>query len=106
MQIDAMAATADRVSALMKTLSSPRRLMILCQLVEGERAVGDLAARLQMQSAAVSQQLALLRREGIVRTRRDGQTIYYSLVRGDVRQLILFLYEVYCREHLQKDATP
>lgn len=101
-----MAATADRVSALMKTLSSPRRLMILCQLVEGERAVGDLAARLQMQSAAVSQQLALLRREGIVRTRRDGQSVYYSLARGDVRGLILFLYEVYCREHLERDVTP
>ncbi|TVR95592.1 MAG: ArsR family transcriptional regulator [Rhodospirillales bacterium] len=106
MNIEAMAAAADRVSELMKTLASPRRLMILCQLAESERAVGDLAARLQMQSAAVSQQLALLRREGIVRTRREGQSVYYSLARGDVERLIVFLYEVYCREHLEKDTTP
>lgn len=91
-----MEQTAGRVSGLMKTLSHPRRLMVLCQLVEGERSVGELARRLGMREPAMSQQLALLRKDGLVATRRDGQTIYYSLARDDVRRLMGFLYETYC----------
>ena len=96
-----MAATADRVSDLMKVLSSPKRLMILCQLVGVERSVGELANLLDMRAAAVSQQLSLLRREDIVAARREGQTIFYSLARDDVRRLIAFLYETYCAPQSQ-----
>jgi ArsR family transcriptional regulator, virulence genes transcriptional regulator len=91
-----MAVTAERVSELMKVLSSPKRLMILCQLVGVERSVGELAGLVGMRTAAVSQQLSLLRREGIVAARRQGQTIFYSLARDDVRGLIAFLYDTYC----------
>ena len=80
----------------MKVLSNEHRLMILCLLVEQERSVGDMARALDMRQAALSQQLALLRKDGLVNTRRDAQTIFYSLARDDVRALMGFLYETYC----------
>lgn len=98
MNISDMERTAEQVSDLMKVLSSRHRLMILCQLVEGERSVNDLAALLGLRSTAVSQQLALLRKDRIVQTRREGQTIYYSLARADVRRVIEVLYDIYCRD--------
>jgi ArsR family transcriptional regulator, virulence genes transcriptional regulator len=104
MNITEMAVTADRVSDLMKVLSSPKRLMILCQLVGVERSVGDLASLLGMRAAAVSQQLSLLRREDIVAARREGQTIFYSLARDDVRRLIAFLYDTYCAPQSQPNG--
>lgn len=91
-----MEETAPKVSALMKVLSNEHRLMILCLLVEQERSVGDMARALDMRQAALSQQLALLRKDGLVHTRRDAQTIFYSLARDDVRALMGFLYETYC----------
>lgn len=93
-----MAATAGKVSELMKMLSNKHRLMILCQLVEGEKTVGQLARLLGIRDAAMSQQLATLRREGLVRPRREAQTIYYALTRDDVRCLMAFLYDTYCQE--------
>lgn len=88
---------AEDVSALLKSLSHSKRLLILCQLVEQERAVGDLVALLGAREAAVSQQLSLLRKDGLVKTRREGRTIFYSLARDDLKSLIGFLYETYCR---------
>ena len=96
MQVQDMQASAERVSDLMKVLSNKHRLMVLCQLVEGEKPVRELATLLEVREQAMSQQLALLRREGLVRTRRDGQTIYYSLARPDIQKLMQFLYETYC----------
>ena len=89
---------ASEVSALLKSLSHSKRLLILCQLVEQERAVGDLASLLGAREAAVSQQLSLLRKDGLVKTRRAGRTIYYSLARGDLKSLISFLYATYCKQ--------
>lgn len=89
---------AGEVSALLKSLSNSKRLLILCQLVEQERAVGDLAALLGARDAAISQQLALLRKDGLVKTRREGQTIFYSLARDDLKSLIGFLYATYCKQ--------
>lgn len=91
-----MRETAPRVSELMKVLSNEHRLMILCQLAEGEKSVGALATLLNVRQAALSQQLALLRKDGMVNTRREAQSIYYSLARDDVRSLMGFLYETYC----------
>ena len=88
---------ASEVSALLKILSHPKRLLILCQLVEQERAVGDLAALVGAREAAVSQQLTLLRKDGMVTTRRDGRTIFYRLARTDLKSLIGFLYATYCK---------
>ncbi len=91
-----MQATAAQVSDLMRVLSHESRLLILCHLVEGERSVGELARLLGVREQAMSQQLARLRAEGLVARRREGQTIYYSLDREDVRALISFLYATYC----------
>lgn len=97
MNIKTMKKKADQVSGLLKVLSHPKRLLILCQLVGTERSVGDLAGMLQVRESSVSQQLSLLRKDSLVKTRREGQTIYYSLARADTAKLIEFLYETYCR---------
>lgn len=97
MNIEIMKNTAAEVSTLMKTLSNEHRLLALCQLAEGERSVGELAEILDVRLPAMSQQLTLLRLEGFVSTRREGQTIYYSLAREDVKSLIKFLYKTYCK---------
>ncbi|MFT5226402.1 MAG: DNA-binding transcriptional ArsR family regulator [Polaribacter sp.] len=96
MNIETMQKNAAEVSALMKTLSNTNRLMVLCQLTEGERSVGELAEMLEIRMPAMSQQLNLLRLEKIVESRRDGQTIYYSLAREDIKKMITFLYTTYC----------
>lgn len=101
-----MAATAGKVSDLMKMLSNKHRLMVLCQLVEGEKSVGQLAKLLEVREAAMSQQLAMLRREGLVRPRREAQTIYYTLARDDLRRLMAFLYDTYCREAVCEGGVP
>ncbi|HVJ33970.1 MAG TPA: metalloregulator ArsR/SmtB family transcription factor [Terriglobia bacterium] len=92
-----MQQTAEAVSELMKTLGNPKRLLILCQLADGEKSVSDLARDTAMREAAVSQQLALLRKDGIVQARREGQSMLYDLAREDVRKIITFLYETYCQ---------
>ena len=96
MNLKDMRETAPRVSELMKVLSNEHRLMILCQLAEGEKSVGELAELLNVRQAALSQQLALLRKDGMVRARRQAQNVFYSLAREDVRSLMGFLYETYC----------
>lgn len=103
--------TAVEVAELMKVLANPKRLLILCQLVEGERSVGELARLLDMREQAMSQQLALLRKDGLVTTRREGQTIHYALARGDIALLLDFLYRTYCTPAvddpgLQGEETP
>ena len=91
-----MEARADEVASLMKSLSHPARLMLLCQLVDGEKSVGELAELLGQAQPATSQQLALLRREGLVTPRREGQTVYYVLPAGPLKRLMGFLYRTYC----------
>jgi DNA-binding transcriptional ArsR family regulator len=91
-----MQAAAGRVAELMKLLANKHRLLVLCQLAEGEKSVGELARSLGVREPAMSQQLSVLRREGLVRPRRDAQTIYYMLARDDVRGLMEFLYAAYC----------
>ncbi|WP_197493022.1 ArsR/SmtB family transcription factor [Woeseia oceani] len=88
---------ADEASRLLKTIGNPIRLMILCTLVEGEYAVGELNERIAQSQSTLSQHLAILRREGIVQTRREAQTIYYSLNSTEVRSLMEWLYKTYCR---------
>ena len=92
----AMRRTAPVIAELMKVLSNETRLMILCLLVEGERSVNDLAETLEVRGPTMSQQLALLRKDGLVKTRREGQTIYYSLARDDITALMGFLHDSYC----------
>lgn len=87
-----------QASALMKVLGHQGRLMILCHLAEGECSVGELADELQMSQSSLSQQLARMRAERLVETRRESQTVYYRLNDGPVRRVIECLYEIYCAD--------
>lgn len=95
-QVDDMLAAADEASGLLKALSNRHRLIIVCQLTEKERSVGELAALLKIRDSTVSQHLALLRKDGLVTARRDGQTIWYSIGSPQARELVRTLYRVYC----------
>jgi DNA-binding transcriptional ArsR family regulator len=88
---------ARRASALLKAIGNERRLMILCQLVRlGEASVGELANLVGLGQSALSQHLARLRRERVVTTRREGQTIYYSLVDGEAMTVMNALHAAFC----------
>lgn len=91
-----MRSYAGDASRLLKTLGNEKRLMLLCLLVEGERSVGDLNARLDLSQSALSQHLAVLRADALVTTRRDGQTIYYSLADGPAQRVLETLHGIYC----------
>jgi DNA-binding transcriptional ArsR family regulator len=91
-----MQAAAVEASELLKALASPHRLMIICQLIERERSVGELADFLKLRHSTVSQHLALLRKDGLVTPRRDGQTIWYSIASAPARELLTTLYRIYC----------
>ncbi len=82
---------------LLKALGHETRLMILCLLVEGERSVGELEVLMGLRQPSVSQQLARLRADGLVATRRDGRTIYYSIGSDEAAQVVSLLYDLYCR---------
>jgi DNA-binding transcriptional ArsR family regulator len=92
-----MRAHAGEAAALMKALGNEARLMILCTLASGERSVGELNETVPLSQSALSQQLARLRKQGLVTTRRESQTIYYSLLPGPVGDVIRTLHEAYCR---------
>ena len=92
-----MQVAAAEASELLKALANPHRLMIICQLIERERSVGELASLLRLRDSTVSQHLALLRKDGLVRPRRDGQTIWYSITSVPARELLTTLYRIYCR---------
>jgi DNA-binding transcriptional ArsR family regulator len=95
-QIRDMVAAADAASGLLKALANRHRLIIVCQLTEKERSVGELAELLKLRDSTVSQHLALLRRDGLVTARRDGQTIWYSIGSPQARELVRTLYRCYC----------
>jgi DNA-binding transcriptional ArsR family regulator len=99
MQIDPedMLTAADNASELLKSLANRHRLLILCQLTEGERSVGDLAAFLGLRDSTVSQHLSLLRKDGLVRARREGQTIWYSIASVPARKVLETLFQIFCR---------
>ncbi len=81
---------------LMKALGNESRLMILCLLTEGERSVSDLNETIPLSQSALSQQLARLRQQGLVKTRRESQTIYYALADGPADRVIHLLHDIYC----------
>lgn len=88
--------SSSQAAAFLKTLAHEGRLMILCHLSEGEKSVGELETLLDLRQAAVSQMLARLRGEGLVSTRREGKTIYYSLKDGKTTQVIDLMYSLFC----------
>ncbi|MBM3353116.1 MAG: winged helix-turn-helix transcriptional regulator [Betaproteobacteria bacterium] len=97
MNMGELQARALRAAGLLKAMSNPVRLMVLCQLAESEKSVGELERVAAVSQSALSQHLALLRERGLVRSRRDGQSIFYSLDGPEAPALLAALYEVYCR---------
>lgn len=94
---DEMLAQATAAAAFLKALSHEGRLMILCHLSSGEKSVTELENLLEQRQAAVSQQLARLRLEGLVATRRDGKAIYYSIQDPRVLRTITLVYDMFCK---------
>lgn len=88
---------AGEVSEILKVIANPHRLLMLCKLIDDEVSVGELAEELGVRDAVASQHLSILRRSGVVTTRRDGQTIFYQLADPRIRSLIETLYRKFCR---------
>lgn len=97
---EAIGVHASEAARVLKALASEKRLLLLCQLVEGERSVGELNAGIDLSQSALSQHLAVLREEGLVNTRREAQTIYYALAEGPAQRILQTLHGIYC------DARP
>lgn len=85
-----------RAARLLTAMSNPHRLLVLCVLHEGEMSVGELQARVGISQSNLSQQLGRLRRDGLVRTRRESQKIFYALANEDVTRVISVLHDIYC----------
>jgi DNA-binding transcriptional ArsR family regulator len=103
--LDQMQAAALEACALMKVLSNPDRLLILCQLSQGEARVGELEEILGIVQPTLSQQLTVLREEQLVSTRREGKNIYYSLASPQVLAVIETLYLQFCRPRSAKAGS-
>jgi DNA-binding transcriptional ArsR family regulator len=96
-EIDALAEQAGEAARLMKLLSNERRLLVLCKLAgAGEMTVGALATAVGLSQSALSQHLALMRAEGLVRFRREGQTLHYAIADPTAERLLSTLREIYC----------
>lgn len=93
---EAMRLAAESACGLMKALSNPDRLLLLCELAEGERNVGELQELVGIQQPTLSQQLAVLREEELVATRREGKNIYYSIADARVLAVLQVLYAQFC----------
>lgn len=93
---------ADEAVALLRVLANPDRLLLLCQLVTGECCVSDLEERTGIHQPTLSQQLGVLRNEGLVQTQREGKRIYYTLAHPEALAVLQTLYHLYC----QPASTP
>lgn len=98
------AESAGRAAALMRLLGNEKRLMILCQLADGEMSVGQIQARLSLSQSALSQHLAILREQGLVATRREAQTIHYRIADYAALKVIETLADLYCPPEMRKQS--
>ena len=96
MDLEDMQSAAGRACRLMKVLSNPDRLMLLCQLSQGEKNVGELEALVGITQPTLSQQLGVLREQGLVHTRREGKSIYYDIASPQALAVMQVLVEQFC----------
>lgn len=96
MSIERMNAAAGEATAVLRALANESRLLLLCQLSNGELCVSDLEKRLDIHQPTLSQQLGVLRNEGLVTTRREGKNIFYSISDERVLKVLRTMYEVFC----------
>ena len=95
MDLSVVEEKAESAVSLLKAISNDKRLLILCALHRGEKNVGELENGIQLSQSALSQHLARLRHDNLVTTRRDAQTVYYSLANDDVKRILWALYDIY-----------
>ncbi len=98
MNLEAMERNSAQAVTLLKAMANERRLHILCMLHETELSVGELCQKLRLSQSALSQHLAWLRRDELVTTRKEAQTVYYSLKSVEVKNMIHLLHQMYCEE--------
>jgi DNA-binding transcriptional ArsR family regulator len=98
-ELDQMMRRARHACEFLKALAHETRLLLLCLLAERERSVGELEEALSLRQPTVSQQLARLRLDGLVTTRRDGKTIYYRIADEKLHRVIEVLYDTFCRDN-------
>ena len=96
LDLEKMRTSADKACRLMKVLSNPDRMMLLCQLAQGEKRVGELEEILGIVQPTLSQQLTVLRDEGLVVTRREGKNIYYQITSSEAMAVMGVLYQQFC----------
>ncbi len=96
LDVKAMERHVDEAAQLLKALSNRSRLIVLCILSEGELSVGELHKRVSLSQSALSQHLAVLRRDNLVSTRKESQTVHYSLQNDTAVRVIELLHELYC----------
>ena len=104
MDIAELQDNAAEAAKLLKAMSNESRLLILCHLAEGEMSVGELQACLNLSQSALSQHLALLRRHGVVHTRRSSQSIYYSLASAPAKDIMATMYQHFCADKPKRKA--
>lgn len=105
-ELGAMREAADDACALMKVLSNPDRMLLLCQLSEGEKNVGELQELLGIMQPTLSQQLAVLRDEQLVETRREGKNIYYRIASPQALAVLHVLYAQFCAPSGKTKRSP
>ena len=105
-QLGRMVHNARLASEFLKALSHETRLLLLCLLSEKERSVTELENLLSLRQPTVSQQLGRLRLDGLVITRREGKTVYYSIADDDIKRVIALLYEIFCKGEGQERKSP
>ena len=96
MNVEEMIPAAEKAADLMRSLSHPQRLLVLCALVDGERTVADLRQALAIEQVPMSQQLMRLRSDGLVEARREGTTVHYRIARPEIREVVQALHDAFC----------
>ena len=98
MNLEQMKSCAPKALKLLKTMANEKRLFILCNLLDGEVSVNDLAERVGLSQSALSQHLAILRNDEFVSTRKESQTVFYSLNGKDIQQMMELLHSMYASQ--------
>jgi DNA-binding transcriptional ArsR family regulator len=106
MNVKDMIPASESAAVLMRSLSHPQRLLVLCALVDGERSVAELRQQLGIEQVPMSQQLMRLRSDGLVEARRDGTTVYYSIVRPEILTIVSALHAAFCAPAKTKRKRP
>jgi DNA-binding transcriptional ArsR family regulator len=105
LDIETLSRNAADACGLLKVLSNPDRLLLLCQLTQGEHCVGDLAHATGIEQPTLSQQLTVLRHNGLVSTRREGKQVHYSIASHQAMEVMRVLYRLYCQHPEREEPT-